>query len=309
MKKILPALALISTCHIVCFPAFDTAMGKNHPHYASYFDTAKQDQEAYDLLAQQYARTMRIPTTSDAVRIPKIIHHIWLGSAIPESYQHYIQSWRTHHPDWEHILWDDASIQELNLENKDLYDAAINYGERSDIARYEILYRFGGLYVDTDFACIQAFDALHYTFDLYVGIELPGMALFLGRSIMIANSLIACTPGHTMMRACIDTLRTQQHINDIVKRSGPIFFTNVFLAHAGSLTSFDIALPALYFYPLDKNTKDPHVIQKCVQPYTYAIHYWAGSWILKQEAFVPGITLTSQQEGNTLRFRIIDRRK
>ena len=31
-------------------------------------------------------------------------------------------------------------------------------GEKSDIFRYEILYRFGGVYVDTDFECIKPFE-------------------------------------------------------------------------------------------------------------------------------------------------------
>jgi len=64
-----------------------------------------------------------------------------------------MRSWKEYNPEWEHIFWDEDMIYELNLVNKEAYDAKDNPGFRSDIARYEILNRFGGMYVDTDFEC------------------------------------------------------------------------------------------------------------------------------------------------------------
>lgn len=40
------------------------------------------------------------------------------------------------------------------------FDAAKNYGEKSDILRYEILFVYGGVYADVDVECLQPFDAL-----------------------------------------------------------------------------------------------------------------------------------------------------
>jgi mannosyltransferase OCH1-like enzyme len=40
------------------------------------------------------------------------------------------------------------------------FDRASNFGEKSDIWRYEILFRLGGVYVDTDFECVRPFDSL-----------------------------------------------------------------------------------------------------------------------------------------------------
>ena len=34
-------------------------------------------------------------------KIPKIIHHIWLGGQLPEKYEVCIHSWKKHHPDWQ----------------------------------------------------------------------------------------------------------------------------------------------------------------------------------------------------------------
>ena len=73
--------------------------------------------------------------------IPKIIHQIWLGSSLPEKYKRFQQSWKKYHPDWTYILWSEKEIEEFGLKNKKIYDKTKNLGQKSDIARYEILYR------------------------------------------------------------------------------------------------------------------------------------------------------------------------
>lgn len=35
-------------------------------------------------------------------------------------------------------LWGDADVEEFGLENREAYDAAGNFGEKSDILRYEV---------------------------------------------------------------------------------------------------------------------------------------------------------------------------
>jgi len=299
----------ITLCDTSRIP-FDRAMGKHHPLYAHYFDRIAQNHDAlsvYNTFAQMYAQNYQLLQHTAKLKIPKIIHQIWLGSEMPAEYLCLMRSWQKHHPDWEYILWTDDMIEALNLTNQDLYDTAINYGERSDIARYEILYRFGGLYADTDFECVQSFDALHKSFDLYAGIELPGMASFLS-TIILSNGIIGSKPGHPILKECITALRTKKNAQDILQRTGALVFMEQFLCHANIHGTDDIALPALYLYPIDKKTKDPATIASCIQPYTYAIHHWAGSWILKERAFVPGIKIKTRQEGNVLKFRIVDER-
>jgi len=72
------------------------------------------------------------------VLIPKIIHQIWLGSPLPEKYKQLQKSWLKYHPDWHYYLWTEKEIAAFGLTNQALYDATSNYGEKSDIARYEI---------------------------------------------------------------------------------------------------------------------------------------------------------------------------
>lgn len=54
------------------------------------------------------------------------------------------------------------SIEQINfkLKNTNPYINGSNYGEKSDVLRYEILQQFGGIYVDCDFECLKSFDSL-----------------------------------------------------------------------------------------------------------------------------------------------------
>lgn len=300
----------------IFYPDFDISMGKDHEYFASYFSQVLVHENASHMLdwfrsLYEKNRWDKL-SPSKTVRIPKIIHQIWLGSQLPEKFAILAATWPAHHPDWQYKLWTDADIADLKLENQEAYDRAINYAERSDIARYEILYRFGGLYVDTDCECFQPFDELHYYYDFYAGLEFPCMALFL-RPIIVPNALIASIPGHPIMRGMIDTIMTQkikpelQH--DIVAKTGPLLFSDVVMKYADQAPLRDIIFPASFFYPIDKKIKDKTKIKKIMKPETFSIHHWAGSWILKEEAFVPGIKIKCRQEGNTLKFTISDERQ
>jgi hypothetical protein len=87
-------------------------------------------------------------------KIPKILHFIWLGNNdIPMIYIKYIESWIKNHPDYHYCFWNDYNIPKLI--NQKYYDATNVYAMKADILRYELLYIFGGVYVDCDFLCIK----------------------------------------------------------------------------------------------------------------------------------------------------------
>jgi mannosyltransferase OCH1-like enzyme len=289
-------------------------MGKDHPLFAHYYQEGisnEQGQQTLCRLKGLFNKNYIVAQKTD-LKIPKKIHQIWLGSQLPEKFKYYQSTWQLHHPDWEYKLWTDNDIAAFGLENQQAYDNAINYAEKSDIARYEILFRLGGLYVDTDFECLKPFDTLHHCYDFYTGLELPAMAMFV-QAVIIPNGLIGSTESHPIIRACIDAIKKQtydKNNHDVVAKTGPLLFTNIILSTAGTHENLkDIIFPASYFYPIDKKTKDRNCINSCIQPETYAIHHWAGSWILREEAFVPGIKIRCKQEGNIIKFLIADERK
>ncbi len=42
--------------------------------------------------------------------IPKLLHYVWVGGALPEAQQTYIASWRETNPDFTIICWNEQNI-------------------------------------------------------------------------------------------------------------------------------------------------------------------------------------------------------
>jgi mannosyltransferase OCH1-like enzyme len=125
--------------------------------------------------------------------IPKIIHRIWVGGPMPDHYRQYGEAWEKLHPGWSFRLWTDEDFQNGWLQNQDLFDKAEQYvpkdavGQfRSDVARYEILYRFGGVYVDCDVEPLKPFDGL---------LEAEAFAGWEKTSLYVGNTVIGSVPG------------------------------------------------------------------------------------------------------------------
>ena len=78
-------------------------------------------------------------------------------------------------------------------------------------------------------------------------------------------------------------IKNNQHIAQIVAKTGPLHFTYCFMLEAGKDGRRDSALPASYFYPCGYEQRG--MSPDCWQmPESYAVHHWAGSW-LKPEGF------------------------
>lgn len=220
----------------------------------------------------------------DEPRIPKIIHHIWLGSPLPEKCRILRETWIKNHPGWQLILWTEKEIEEFGLENKEAFDLSTNYGEKSDIARYEIIYRMGGLYVDTDYESIKPMDVFHHTLDFYTGIY-ANHSRGTGTNMSMGMGLIGAAPGHPILRAAIDGIKGTPKSNNnaaILSRTGPFFWTRVVLAHAGKNSFRDVVLPPLFVYPTPmagrgQSLEDQH--KNFIKNSTFANHVWHLSWM------------------------------
>jgi mannosyltransferase OCH1-like enzyme len=205
--------------------------------------------------------------------IPKVIHQIWLGSPFPEKYRQWQQSWIKHHPDWEYRLWQDVDIDAFNLENRAAYDAVLDYGARSDIARYEILYRIGWLNIDTDYECLRSFDTLNKRYNFYVGIQPLDVTI-----PQLGIGLIGAAPGHPILRVCIDKIsKSVKSTSRTVAATGPLYFSKIFCQVAPSCKGPLVALPPTYFYPRGYTQENNKAYWQ--RPESFAVHHWHGSWL------------------------------
>ena len=104
---------------------------------------------------------------STQTKIPKIIHQIWIGDKSKQPTE-LMKTWESMNPTWEYKLWTEENIPELF--NKNQYDKMRQYCGKADIVRYELLYRYGGVYIDADSECINPLDDFfteHDSFAVY----------------------------------------------------------------------------------------------------------------------------------------------
>ena len=130
--------------------------------------------------------------------ISRTFHHIWLGpDPLPDDHRPWIDSWRRHHPKWEHRLWTEENLPEDPI-RPEILERLRAPVERADILRLEILYRRGGVYLDTDLECLRPLD------DVLGDEEFVGVCHKPGR---ITNTAIASVPSHPLLKQALDNVR------------------------------------------------------------------------------------------------------
>lgn len=95
--------------------------------------------------------------------IPKKIHYCWFGKdPIPEQNKKYMDTWKKYCPDYEIIEWNEDNYD--FSKNQYAYEAYKNkkWAFVSDVARLDIIYHHGGIYLDTDVEVLRNLDELLY---------------------------------------------------------------------------------------------------------------------------------------------------
>ncbi|TNU75055.1 glycosyltransferase family 32 protein, partial [Lactococcus cremoris] len=106
--------------------------------------------------------------------IPKVIHYCWFGGQpLPESALKCIESWRRFCPDYEIKQWSEKNYDVNKIQYiKEAYQEK-KFAFVTDVARLDIIWNEGGIYLDTDVELIKSLDELLYN-SLYLGMERAG---------------------------------------------------------------------------------------------------------------------------------------
>lgn len=243
-----------------------------HQRLISDFHIKYNDQEYWEWIIKKYDFFLKGSLKKEIV--PRTIHQIWLGSKCPTKYDKWRKSWTKHNPDYEYILWDEKKILNMGLINEKQFLQAKNFGCKSDIARYEILYKFGGIYVDTDFEALKPIDQKFMTQSFVVG-------LLFDYKPQISNALIISEQKCSLLKAVIDNLPKYTKATtglEILNYSGPNYLTKIIFRNR-FLKNITI-LPSQYFYPWPNFMLHSHANSySWVTKQTIAIHHWEVSWL------------------------------
>lgn len=205
----------------------------------------------------------------EASALPSVFHFVWLGSDVPSWATEYMQTWSRNFPNWKQCLWTDD--HDLPLINYNLYRNASKLAPghegqfKSDLLRYELLYRYGGIYVDTDFECRKNFEHLLDGVDCFAAWE--------EQDRWVNNALMGATPGHPFIEALIQGLASnvQQHQGyrpNVL--TGPQYVTRLYNHFKGDVQVF----PQRLFYPYSYHEVESASLNADTYPWAFAVHHW-----------------------------------
>jgi mannosyltransferase OCH1-like enzyme len=244
-----------------------------HRHYLQYLNDWRLVENCYANWLHHSASSCN--TTCSSI-IPSHIHQIWLGSKYPSKYHDWRDSWLKHNPNFSMTVWDEESILALPLNNRKAFLDSKNYGIKSDIARYEILYLFGGIYVDTDFECLKPLSSSFLDLTFFAGNIFSSMP-------QVANGLMGSIPGSPFMKRLIDGIPITINTNDpetILATTGPIFLTQQWLIHQReSYDERSVIFPSNYFYPITNFQIPNRTSSDDYTDNSFADHHWEVSWM------------------------------
>ena len=205
--------------------------------------------------------------------IPRIFHQIWLGKGtLPLKFRAYRDTWRLHHPEWEHKLWTDDNLPPLV--NRALFDSVSGYREKADLLRYELLYRYGGVYIDTDFECFKSIEPLLASAAAGDG-DAPQFSAFSSQESPehISIGILGSTQGNAFFGRIVDNLprwHAKHAALGIGYRTGPFLIRAAYAEWPGELA----LLPTWALYPYHSTNMAARGRNGTHFPNAFAAHHW-----------------------------------
>lgn len=207
--------------------------------------------------------------------IPKIIHYIWFGEEkIPDKAQELIKSWQEKLPDYKFMFWNEDvfKIDSAPEYVKQAYKSK-KFAFVSDYVRLYALYKYGGIYLDTDVEVVKKFD------------DLLNNSFFIGRedAVYLSTSVIGAVKENEIVAALLRGYEDRKFVNT---DGAPILVTNVetISQYLKCMYDYDFVNTDQFFddcsiYKREKFSPKNYMTRKIIKSKnTYSIHYFDASW-------------------------------
>lgn len=194
---------------------------------------------------------------------------------MPDEFAGYGREWAALHPDWEIRDWRSSAELPVLVNQSEFIDARKICPSdwkrfQADLLRLELMWMFGGLYVDCDVQPLKPFDDL-----------LDGVQAFAawspnrnrGRKVL-TQAVLGSVPMHPFFHWCMaelpDAVRTHRR-KPLAQMIGPHHVDRVYRDHPEGLTVFDEGV----FYPQANVDRDRG--RTADLSGAYAWHRWANT--------------------------------
>lgn len=191
--------------------------------------------------------------------IPKIIHQCWFGPKPMPAKN--MATWPKLNPGWDYKLWRDQDMPQL-LRNYSRWQQIDTWNGKSDVARFEMLERFGGIYIDADTIALRPLtdDLLQNEFFACYESETE-------RPGLVASGIMGAKQGNPLIELLVTGISVMSNMNaqPAWMQVGPGYLTRILSAYRGQVKIY----PSAYFLPTHYTGKKS---QSDIEP--YCSHSW-----------------------------------
>ncbi|MCI5927317.1 MAG: polysaccharide pyruvyl transferase family protein [Pseudoflavonifractor capillosus] len=211
--------------------------------------------------------------------IPKIIHYCWVGgNPKPESVLYCIESWKRNCPDYEIREWNESNYDFTKNEYMRQAYEAKKWGFVPDYARLDIIYEYGGIYLDTDVEVVRSFDEILEN-ECFFGFEDTGDSDF----FVNCGHGFGAVPHHEAIKLARDIYKQLSFINadgSLNLLPSPYYTTQVLRQLGLVQKNCDQSLPGLHVYSSEVFCPKTFRTGKLHKtPRTVSIHHFSASWV------------------------------
>jgi hypothetical protein len=204
-------------------------------------------------------------------RIPRILHR-----TVPAETSGQVEQWwddfRYLHPGWELMTHRDPMDPADWPELGDLWASCGNGAQRAGLIRLEALWRWGGVYVDSDCLPFSSLEPL---------LHLPGFAAWEDPKV-VPDAVLGAEPHHPAVEVMMLRARAAVEAGADAWHSGPGVTTTTLPGRSDWLL-----LPPGAFYEVHWRDKAALRAGKLMdhgrQPWGFMQHMWDGSWLTQEQ--------------------------
>lgn len=229
--------------------------------------------------------------------IPKTFHRIWLGrNQMPADYVAFGQTWLDLHPDWTLTDWGEQNTTEQVigdrwyrqplpiLRNQKHYNYVASHAspsgvatmpdwqasavQQADIGAYELIWKFGGVYLNVDIKCVKNIEPI---------LDVKNAAVY-ETEYWVCNNVLVGEKDSSFFDSIINELPIRfdnmpgHFLNE---QTGPWLLTDMHHRLPGMLTVY----PREYFNPIGALSVTPggsavDLFRPEEHPTSYGVHAW-----------------------------------
>ena len=160
-----------------------------------------------NLFKKQLLKKIRINNIKELINnktnpeiIPRNIFQAWHSDNLPNSVKFCISNIQKCNPNFNYYLYNDEKCREFIKKHfsEDVlktYDAIIPAAIKIDLWRYCVLYKYGGIYLDVKYFCVNGFNFNYLIDKEYFCKDFDKVGVY--------NAIIICKPNNNIMKKCI----------------------------------------------------------------------------------------------------------